>query len=85
MNHEIPKSECTIYDTYCSRHEFHHGAEAEELRSGIEKLIAEGDQVCCWQLQRLLDRVDARDSLAYLEATDGADDGFEAAKTKERP
>ena len=58
------------------------GAEAEELRKGIEKLIeAPADCSVCdcavdvhghlaEQLQALLDRVDARDSLAHLEKID---------------
>lgn len=52
----------------CSEHDYFHGAEATELREGIEKLIKEsfsGAQMV--QLQRLLDQVDARDSLAYAE------------------
>jgi hypothetical protein len=49
-----------------------HGKEAHELRNGIEKLIAEFsadpcDPVTSEDLQALLDHVDARDSLAYLE------------------
>jgi phosphopantothenoylcysteine synthetase/decarboxylase len=45
------------------------GREAEELRKGIEKILEEdvGDGPDRLELQRLLDRVDARDSLAYLE------------------
>lgn len=50
-----------------------HGGEANELRKGIEKLI-EGVDVSCHEmaefkdsLVRLLDRIDARDSLAHLE------------------
>lgn len=48
-----------------------HGAEAEELRSGIEAMIEE-DRVGVTELLHLLDRVDARDSLAYLERMDAA-------------
>jgi hypothetical protein len=46
-----------------------HGREAEELRAGIEKLISEsaGSSVTDRQLHRLLDRTDARDSVAFLE------------------
>lgn len=52
-----------------------HGKEAEELRRGIEKILSDyglpetssHDGLLVKQLQRLLDRVDARDSLAYLE------------------
>lgn len=50
-----------------------HGLEATELRRGIERLIS-GVDVSCYEmadfrdgLVRLLDRVDARDSLAHLE------------------
>lgn len=51
-----------------------HGREAEELRKGIEKVLAQTvvDGTCpdvLDELQRLLDDVDARDSLAFLEAT----------------
>ena len=61
---------CTVYETPCSVHDFIHGAEAEELREGIEKLMENEDAVKVRQLQSLLDRVDARDSLAYLESKD---------------
>jgi hypothetical protein len=50
-----------------------HGGEAEELRSGIETLISIGDTggpVGVADLQALIDRVDARDSLGYLERID---------------
>jgi len=64
---------CSVYGHPCHEHGFIHGAEAEELREGIEKLIGEGrEAVTGRELQRLLDRVDARDSLAYLEAKDAA-------------
>ena len=55
------------------------GKEAEELRSAIEKLIAEEwgdgvseyiDEMEVWakrKLQKILDEVDARDSLDYVE------------------
>lgn len=43
------------------------GAEAEELRREIEKLIARGDAVETETLQRLLDDVDARDALDFVE------------------
>lgn len=46
-----------------------HGGEAEELRAGIERILEGnakvGKVLIC--LQRLLDRVDARDSLGHLE------------------
>jgi hypothetical protein len=51
-----------------------HGGEAEELRAGIE-LILEGDDKggkVRIRLQRLLDHVDARDSLSHLEGKKSA-------------
>lgn len=50
-----------------------HGGEAEELRAGIESLIAQHPDgaVPRRKLQRLIDRIDARDSLAHLEMRDG--------------
>jgi hypothetical protein len=50
----------------CPRHGFVHGAEAEELRSGIEKLLERGCLNYPMRLRELLDRVDARDSLAFV-------------------
>lgn len=66
-------STCTVYKTACAVHGFIHGAEASELREGIEKLIEEYNSddenlsSVADDLQRLLDRVDARDSVARLE------------------
>ena len=50
-----------------------HGAEAEELRESIENIIQDFDSDShvmdvLIALRHLLDRVDARDSLAYVEA-----------------
>jgi len=60
---------CPIDGTYCDEHGFQHGAEAEELREGIEDLIAcYEDEVPTSVLEELLQKVDARDSVAYLEA-----------------
>lgn len=61
---------CPVYKVFCPEHNFVHGAEAEELRKGVEKLLTDGADVSFIDLQRLLDRVDARDSLAFLEAQD---------------
>lgn len=75
-----------IIGEYCRRHGFIHGAEAEELRSRIEKILAgidwEGRQDVATiaeagteldrQIRVMLDEVDARDSAAYLSTrTDG--------------
>ena len=71
---------CTLYATYCADHEFVHGAEAEELRAGIERVIENlltdknrvSRSLVVERLQRLLDKVDARDSLAWREAEDSS-------------
>jgi hypothetical protein len=62
------------------------GAEAEELRAGLEKIIAdapggdaESNREWKVELQRLLDRVDARDSLAHLEIVDRLREGLHEA------
>lgn len=62
---------CPIDGTMCPEHLFEHGKEAEELRAGIEKILArpktlkgEGYRRL---LQDLIDKVDARDSLAWVE------------------
>lgn len=68
------KAECH-YGLQCPEHSGErHGQEAEELRAGIEKLMREADDphggdpaVLEEDLQALLDRVDARDSLAWQE------------------
>ena len=63
-----------------------HGQEAEELRAGIEQILRNTSDVDddeapdVLRSQRkslifLLDRVDARDSLAFREATDDGDQG----------
>lgn len=59
-------SRCPL-STPCVKHGYYHGAEAEELREGIEKIIEMAKPVRQDALRDLLDRVDARDSLAYLE------------------
>lgn len=50
------------------------GQEAEELRSGVERLIrdyrGQPKKGILKALQKLLDGVDARDSLAHLEASE---------------
>lgn len=64
-------SKCPLYDLHCSEHDFFHGAEASELREGIEALLRDSDAKegpdFRRLLQQLLERVDARDSLAYEE------------------
>jgi uncharacterized MAPEG superfamily protein len=69
-----------------------HGGEAEELRAGVEQIVnaavaADADAALDalretrLALIALLDRVDARDSLAFREATDG--DGDDAADDRD--
>ena len=66
------KKPCTVYREFCQEHNFIHGAEAEELRKGIENILEQNpsEDEWEWKLRRLLDKVDARDSLAFLEAMD---------------
>lgn len=60
---------CAISAKPCARHGYAHGQEAEELRAGVEKILGNSNKVApVAELQRLLDKTDARDSLAYLEA-----------------
>lgn len=71
------RPDCVI-GRYCAEHNFVHGAEAEELRKKLEKLTEElaNDALRDYPydardarraIQCVLDGVDARDSLAYLE------------------
>jgi hypothetical protein len=57
-----------IIGVYCRKHNFVHGAEAEELRQRLGELLNVGSETQHHTLQDVLDDVDARDSLAYLEA-----------------
>lgn len=60
---------CQVYNEACAIHGFYHGAEACELREGIERILESywGDEDG-QPLRDLLDEVDARDSLARQEA-----------------
>jgi hypothetical protein len=57
-----------IIGVYCRKHGFVHGAEAEELRQRLGELLNVDSETQHHTLQDVLDDVDARDSLAYLEA-----------------
>jgi hypothetical protein len=53
-----------------------HGKEAQELRQGIENILTRSGSMTepmCLKLTNLLNRVDARDSLAYLERGEQTD------------
>lgn len=71
---------CPVYGQFCLEHNFVHGAEAEELREGIEGILdtmATGDTLTANRLRALLNRVDARDSVAYgahRKQTEAVDD-----------
>lgn len=63
---------CPLRGVPCPEHGFVHGAEAEELRKGIEQVLLDhrDDTYACdtfGSLRDLLERVDARDSLAFCE------------------
>lgn len=58
---------------YCREHDFVHGAEAEELRERFEALVAGADDVTPQQIQRVLDDVDARDSVTVPAAPPAKD------------
>lgn len=64
---DIP-AEFAIHEE-CPVHSYSkHGEEANELRNGIQRALKEEDfDMMVDDLRRLLDDVDARDSLAYLE------------------
>lgn len=62
---------------FCLVHNYTHGKEAEELRAGVEELLEKYSSGNAHHydledllagLQELLETVDARDSLAYIEA-----------------
>jgi hypothetical protein len=77
-----PSDTLCVIGLPCARHSGAvHGSEAEELRSGVERILGNVSSVkdadapfvlaeMRKTLQRLLDHVDARDSLAYLEKLD---------------
>lgn len=67
---EPESNPCLVRSEYCAVHGVVHGAEAEELRKGVEVLIGNYEPVPGELLQELLDRVSAADSLAYLDAQD---------------
>lgn len=63
----LPLARCVIGE-YCARHQFVHGAEAGELRQRLEALDDP-------RVRAILEDVDARDALAYVEARAVAADG----------
>jgi len=85
--------ECCVIGFRCDRHcGAVHGQEAEELRAGVEQILkntsdVEDDEApdvlraLRKSLIFLLDRIDARDSLAFREATDPLDADATASST----
>lgn len=67
----MPKRTCLVYSTSCAEHGFFHGAEATELREGIEHILTREGMTrheLRTALFYLIDKIDARDSLARLES-----------------
>lgn len=78
----VKLADCCVVGVCCDRHGGAiHGQEAEELRAGVEHILSNTSDVeddaapdvlraMRKSLVFLLDRIDARDSLAFREATD---------------
>jgi len=66
----VERPQVCVIGRYCRRHGFIHGGEAEELRSKVEKILGRvrGEDRLSRAIRDMLDEVDARDSLALLEA-----------------
>lgn len=64
---EAPQQPKCVIGEYCRRHGFIHGAEAEELRERLEKLCHQQRGFSGSEVRYILDDVDARDSLAWVE------------------
>ena len=83
-------AECCVIGFRCDRHGGEvHGQEAEELRAGVEQILKNTSDVedaaapdvlraLRTSLIFLLDRIDARDSLAFREAMGPPDAGVTA-------
>lgn len=56
-----------VFGKRCERHDYFHGAEAEELREELEKFAETDESAEANWARNILDKVDARDSLAYRE------------------
>lgn len=61
------KKEPCVIGKRCERHDFIHGAEAEELREHLEKFAETNEDGEGNWARQILDKVDARDSAAYVE------------------
>ena len=77
---------CCVVGLSCEKHGGAvHGQEAEELRAGVEQILsntadARDDEAAFVLAEQrkslifLLDRIDARDSLVFLQSRDGAEE-----------
>lgn len=71
QNHDLQRRLADAEGEGCTLHKHApHGKEAEELRKGVEKLLAKEPTNLRTALFLLLDRVDARDSLTHLRANE---------------
>ena len=89
--------ECTVYKKRCTLHGFIHGGEAEELRQRMEELAVELEEADPWPIEpvnteeiaksirKILEEVDARDSVAFLEAEAHDEDDEEESETTKAP
>ena len=70
------KQRVCIIGKFCARHEFVHGAEAEELRKKLERFAETSDITgeANWA-RTILDETDARDSCAWVEVNRAVNEG----------
>lgn len=69
---EVVSTGACVIGEYCRRHQFIHGAEAEELRAKIDVVLKSTEssgvkRVNIATIQRVLDDVDARDAISWRE------------------
>ena len=81
----VKLADCCVIGMRCAQHhDAVHGQEAEDLRAGIEQILrntSDVEDAAAPDVLRsfrkslifLLDRIDARDSLAFREATDNVE------------
>lgn len=69
------KQRACIIGKFCARHEFVHGAEAEELRKKLERFADTDETGDANWARRILDETDARDSCAWVEVNKAINDG----------
>jgi hypothetical protein len=80
-DHAAPEPQPCRIGVYCRSHGFIHGAEAEELRERLEDLLRTDGADRSDGIRRILDTVDARDSLAWHDVKEH----LEASEQEETP